>query len=79
MTRLTTSQIQADPAAFLASIAAGESVVISEDDQPIAEVKPISNVVKKKRVFGLAEGEFVVPDDFDAPLPEDILDLFEGK
>ena len=31
------------------------------------------------RPYGLSEGEFVVPDDFDDPLPEDILDLFEGK
>jgi len=29
--------------------------------------------------YGLAEGEFVVPDDFDAPLPEDILRDFEGR
>jgi len=32
-----------------------------------------------QRPFGLCAGEFVVPDDFDAPLPEEILDLFEGK
>ena len=30
------------------------------------------------RPFGLAAGEFVVPDDFDAPLPPDILALFEA-
>ncbi|MBR8832287.1 MAG: hypothetical protein N5P05_001995 [Chroococcopsis gigantea SAG 12.99] len=28
---------------------------------------------------GLAKGQFVVPDDFNAPLPDDILDLFEPK
>lgn len=26
------------------------------------------------RPYGLAAGEFVVPDDFDDPLPDDILD-----
>jgi hypothetical protein len=31
------------------------------------------------RPFGLCAGEFVVPDDFDAPLPEDTLALFEGR
>jgi hypothetical protein len=31
------------------------------------------------RPIGLAAGDFVVPDDFDDPLPEDILELFEGK
>ena len=31
------------------------------------------------RPIGLAEGEFVVPDNFDDPLPEDILRDFEGR
>ena len=34
---------------------------------------------KPRRPFGLCAGEFTVPDDFDAPLPEDILKSFEGK
>jgi len=33
---------------------------------------------KQLRPFGLCAGEFTVPDDFDAPLPEDILNAFEG-
>lgn len=33
---------------------------------------------KGKRPFGLAKGEFTVPDDFDAPLPEDVLANFEN-
>ena len=28
------------------------------------------------RPWGLAEGDFTVPDDFDAPLPDDIIDSF---
>ncbi len=31
-----------------------------------------------ERPFGLALGEFRVPDDFDAPLPEHILREFES-
>jgi hypothetical protein len=29
------------------------------------------------RPIGLCKGEFVVPEDFDAPLPDNILSLFE--
>ena len=29
----------------------------------------------KQRPFGLCKGEFVVPDNFNEPLPDDILDL----
>lgn len=31
------------------------------------------------RPIGLAKGEFVVPDDFNAPLAEEVLKQFEGK
>ena len=30
------------------------------------------------RPFGLARGEFIVPQDFNAPLPEEVLRGFEG-
>ncbi len=30
------------------------------------------------RPFGLSAGDFFVPEDFDAPLPEDVLRDFEG-
>ncbi len=33
---------------------------------------------QQRRPVGLAVGEFVVPADFDAPLPDDILNAFEG-
>ncbi|MGK7956441.1 MAG: prevent-host-death protein [Crocosphaera sp.] len=42
------------------------------------ELKPITNN-KQLRPFGLCAGEFTVPDDFDDPLPEDILKSFEGQ
>ena len=31
------------------------------------------------RPIGLAKGQFTVPEDFNAPLPEDLLHAFEGK
>lgn len=31
------------------------------------------------RPIGLATGQFAVPDDFNAPLPENVLRTFEGK
>ncbi len=33
---------------------------------------------RPKRVLGSLAGELVVPADFDAPLPDDLLDAFEG-
>ncbi len=47
--------------------------------------KDIDRVVESYRKqnkplpIGLAKGEFIVPDNFNEPLPDDILDLFEPK
>jgi antitoxin (DNA-binding transcriptional repressor) of toxin-antitoxin stability system len=30
-------------------------------------------------VFGVDRGKFVVPDDFDAPLPDEMLAAFDGR
>lgn len=49
-----------------------------DSDKAIAELRPIARS-KQLRPFGLCAGEFTVPDDFDAPLPEDLLNTFEGK
>ena len=31
------------------------------------------------RPYGLCRGEFVVPNDFDAPLPDDVIEAFENS
>ncbi len=31
------------------------------------------------RPIGLAKGQFAVPDDFNAPLPEAVIQTFEGQ
>jgi hypothetical protein len=35
--------------------------------------------LSQPRPIGLAKGQFTVPDDFNSPLPEDVLQTFEGK
>ena len=78
MLNVTVDEIQRDPSKFLRQVEAGETFVILQADKPIAELRPISSR-KQLRPFGLCAGEFTVPDDFDDPLPEDILSAFEGK
>ena len=78
MLNVTIDDLQRDPLKYLKQVEAGETLVIFRADQPIAELKPI---VQRQplRPFGLCAGEFIVPDDFDDPLPDDILNVFEGK
>jgi len=79
MQKVTVDEIQRDPLKYLNQVAAGESFVIVQADKPIAELKPITPTNKQQRPFGLCAGEFILPDDFDAPLPEEILNAFEGR
>jgi hypothetical protein len=46
----------------------------------VAEIRPFAETATLRPVglAGLAAAEFVVPDDFDDPLP-DLLDAFEGR
>jgi prevent-host-death family protein len=59
-------------------VAAGAEVIIAKAGRPVARLVPLGPAVKKKHL-GLLRGAFTVPDDFDAPLPQDVLDAFEGK
>jgi prevent-host-death family protein len=79
MIQVSIDDIQRDVSTYLQRVEAGETLVITRAGTPIAEVKPVVPRVETLRPFGLCAGEFTVPDDFDAPLPEDILNAFEGK
>ncbi len=78
MLSVTIDEIQRDLLKYLRQVEKGEILVIIRSDQPIAELRPVANT-KQLRPFGLCVGQFVVPDDFDNPLPEDMLNAFEGK
>jgi antitoxin (DNA-binding transcriptional repressor) of toxin-antitoxin stability system len=60
---------------LLRRAAAGEEIVICRSGKPVAVLRAIG--APSLRAFGLDEGRFEVPDDFDAPLPDDVLRGFE--
>jgi antitoxin (DNA-binding transcriptional repressor) of toxin-antitoxin stability system len=69
-------EMKRDPESLLHRVLEGETLVLTDHDRPVAEIRPVE-AVRKPRPFGLAAGTFVVPDDFDDPLPEEILRDFE--
>lgn len=73
---VSVEEVRRDLDGVLHRVFEGETLVVTEHDRPIAEIRPIERV-RRPRPFGLAAGTFVVPDDFDDPLPEDILRDFE--
>lgn len=79
MTRITLSDILKDTSGWLSRVKAGESLLVTEGDRPVAEINPVVASARDLRPFGLYKGQFTVPDDFDASLPDDVLDQFEPR
>ena len=79
MTTISLSEIQRDLLGYLRRVEAGETLLIVQDGRPMAEIKPVACRPQQLRPFGLCAGEFTVPDEFDEPLPEQILNEFEGQ
>lgn len=56
----------------------GEDIIITRHGRPVARLGPIE-MRKTPRPLGLLAGKVRVSDDFDDPLPEDLLAAFEGR
>lgn len=61
---------------LLARVEAGEEIIIARAGTPIARLSPVGVPEARARHFGQDEGLFVVPDDLDEPLPDEILQGF---
>ncbi len=61
---------------LLARVEAGEEVIIARAGHPIARISAITQS-HVGRVLGRDAGLFEVPEDFNAPLPEELLNEFE--
>jgi len=55
----------------------GAEIIIARAGKPVARLGPLETrrMVRKP---GLLRGRIWVADDFDAPLPKDLLDAFSG-
>jgi prevent-host-death family protein len=62
---------------LLQRVAAGEEVIIARSGVPVARLVAVEPE-KATRPMGFARGEVWVADDFDAPLPDDLLAAFYG-
>jgi len=54
----------------------GEEVIIARHNRPVARLVMISHCARKP---GSMKGEIRMADDFNAPLPDDMLIDFEGR
>ena len=61
---------------LLLRVAGGEEVVITRGGQPVAKLVPIPG--RRPRTLGRDVGHVRIADDFDAPLPPEVMADFEG-
>ena len=74
------AEAKATLSALIDRVEKGETITITRHNQPVAELRQVRPQRQKGlRPWGLYKGQFTVPDDFNDPLPYDLLDLFEGK
>lgn len=55
-----------------------EVIVVEDEGPPSLRPAPEELHSGKQRPLGLYRGQFSVPEDFDAPLPDDIQNYFDG-
>jgi prevent-host-death family protein len=60
--------------------AAGEEIIIARAGKPVARLVPLAAPhAGQKRRLGVLHGKAKIPPDFDAPLPDAVLDDFEAR
>ena len=77
MVVVNVSQAKTQLSRLLARVEAGEEVTITRRGKPVAQL--IACKPRKERRPGRLKGKIVIPDDFLDPLPEEELELWEGR
>jgi prevent-host-death family protein len=72
---VTIHQAKTHLSKLLRRVAAGEEIVIARGGRPVARLIPVEEPGPRR--LGLDRGTVDLPRDFDAPLPEDVLQHFE--
>jgi prevent-host-death family protein len=62
---------------LLSRVESGEEITIARSGKPVARLVPVVHQTDK-RIPGTAKGKIIIGEDFDAPLPDDILRAFES-
>jgi prevent-host-death family protein len=58
--------------------AKGEEIIISKAGKPVARLMPLAVQPRRLRRPGLLKGRMEIAENFDAPLPEEVLRQFYG-
>jgi len=74
--KINLSEAKAHLSQLLDKAIAGEDIIITRSGRPLVRLTPVVSP-RFQRVLGTAKGDFVVPGDFNDPLPDHVLAMFE--
>ena len=78
--RVSVADAQAHLSEFLDKVEHGDHVILLKGETPIAEISRIAAPnASQMRPLGLARGMGEVLPDFFKPLPDDLVEAFNGK
>ena len=77
--RLNMHEAKTHLSRHVAKLKAGDRIILCRRNREIAEIRPIAEPSDEPRSIGLGKGLAEIPDSFFEPLPDEILDRFEGK
>jgi len=78
MIRINIHDAKTNLSRHLRRVARGETIIVCRHNVPIAELRPITQPTRKPRLIGGLAGKLRVPRSFFEPLPDDVIDAFEG-
>ena len=78
MKTINVHQAKTQLSRLLEEVASGQEIIIAKAGKPVARLVSL-RTASKKRQLGILEGKLTVMPDFDAPLPDAILDAFEER
>ncbi len=78
MIRIESSEANNNPSRNLASVGVGETILLFRRNVPVAELRAVTKPRMEPKAVGIDQG-MTVPSTFFEPLPDDLLDAFEGS
>jgi antitoxin (DNA-binding transcriptional repressor) of toxin-antitoxin stability system len=79
MVRLNVHEAKTHLSRYLERIARGETILLCKRNVPVAEIRPLPARREEPRPIGLAKGRIKIPRSFFRPLPDEVIEAFEGR
>jgi len=78
MIRVNIADAKTHLSRYVERVAEGETIVLCRRNVPIAEIRPLPKPPSGLRPVGIDRG-MSIPVSFFEPLPQDLLDAFQGN